>query len=237
MGMNADGTATLGPGTLKIGPVVGATSGAGSDELDVSCLVNNARIVPDVSAGDSKTMLCGRTKTAADTITWAISGSVDTDGRFGDGFLAFTWLHAGKLAEFEFIPSNDQGTSVKGQLKVAPLEMGADDYGEYQDSDFEFGLDNFDPATDVTWGAATGSPIVSGTVPLTGVTAGTPGTYQPSTATPPWSFGALVADPIIGSEGSAMASKAAFTTGQYVKTGNNDEAYWTGTEWKAGRAS
>lgn len=231
MGMNADGTATLGPGTLTIGLA------GGSSTLDVSCLVNNARIVPDVTTGDTKTMLCGRTKTAADTIGWAISGSVDTDARFGDGFLAFTWKNAGKLADFEFSPSSDQGTTVKGQLKVAPLELGADDYGDYQDSDFEFSLDNFDPSTDVEWGAETGSPLVTGTVPLTGVTAGTPGTFQPSTATPPWSFAALVADPVIGSEGSAMASKAAFTTGQYVKTGNNDEAYWDGDEWKAGRAA
>jgi len=39
-----------------------------------------------------------------------------------------------------------------GNLKLAPLELGADNYGDFLNSDFEFGLDNFDPMTAVTYG-------------------------------------------------------------------------------------
>lgn len=222
-----DGTGTLGPGELKIGPV-GAT-------LTISCMVNNMRVVPDVDEGDTKTMLCGTTKRSADTITWSLQGNLDTDFGYGDGFAAYTWAHAGEVSDFEFTPSSAVGTTVTGQLKVVPLEFGADDYGDYLDSDIEFGLVDFDPATALTFGEDTGSPTVDGTVPVTGVTAGTPGTYVPSTATPPTSLIALRANPAIGDAGTAKPG-AAWTAGQSIVVGDQSQAYWDGSTWQAGTA-
>jgi hypothetical protein len=142
--MATDGTGTLGPGELSIGAV--------GSEIDVSCLVNNVAIVPDISEGDEKTMLCGTTKRAADTISWSLSGNVDVDAGTDAGFFAMTWQNIGAIVPFTFTPSTELGTVVVGNLKLAPLELGADNYGEYLNSDFEFGLDNFDPATAVTYG-------------------------------------------------------------------------------------
>jgi hypothetical protein len=144
MSTTTDGTGTLGPGVLKIG--VTATA------IDVSCLVNNAAIVPDISEGDEKTMLCGTSKRSADTITWALSGNVDVDAGLSTGLFALTWNNVGGIVPFEFTPSTEVGTTVKGNLKLAPLELGADNYGDFLNSDFEFALDNFDPSTAVTYG-------------------------------------------------------------------------------------
>lgn len=228
MPTTTDGTGTLGPGELKIGPV-GAP-------LTISCMVNNMRIVPDVDEGDSKTMLCGTTKRSADTIEWSLQGNLDTDFGYGDGFAAYTWAHAGEVADFEFTPSSAVGTTAKGQLKIVPLEFGADDYGDYLDSDIEFGLENFDPAVALTFGEETGSPVVDGIVGITGVTAGTPGSYVPSTATPPSSLSALQANEVIGDDGSSKPG-AAWTTGQYIVLGDDSHAYWDGTGWVEGEAA
>lgn len=153
--MASDGTGTLGPGELTIGETATA--------IDVSCLVNNVSIVPDISEGDEKTMLCGTSKRSADTITWAISGNVDVDAGTESGFFALTWQHIGEIVPFSFTPSTALGTVVVGDLKLAPLELGADNYGDFLNSDFEFGLDNFDPATAVTYG----TPIVPLAAPAT----------------------------------------------------------------------
>jgi len=141
-----DGTGTLGPGTLTIGETAGP--------IDVSCLVNNVSIIPDISEGDSKTMLCGTTKRSPDEITWAIEGNVDVDAGLAAGFFALTWQHIGEVVPFSYTPSTEVGTVVAGNLKLAPLELGADNYGDFLNSDFSFGLDNFDPATAVTYGDA-----------------------------------------------------------------------------------
>jgi len=146
MTTTTDGTGTLGPGELTIGET--------ATPIDVSCLVNNAAIVPDISEGDSKTMLCGTSKRAADTITWALEGNVDVDAGLSAGFFALTWQHAGEVVDFTFTPSTEVGTIVTGKLKLAPLQLGADNYGDFLNSDFSFGLDNFDPATSVTYGDA-----------------------------------------------------------------------------------
>lgn len=225
MPTTTDGTGTLGPGTLKIGPV-GAP-------LTISCMVNNMRVVPDVDEGDTKTMLCGTTKRSADTITWSLQGNLDTDFGYGDGFAAYTWAHAGEVSDFEFVPSTAVGTSVAGQLKVVPLEFGADDYGDYLDSDIEFGLVDFDPATALTFGEDTGSPAVDGVIAITGVTAGSPGSFVPPTATPPTDLAALQADPVVGDDGS-NAPTTAWTDGQGVVLGDGSQASWDGTGWQAG---
>lgn len=152
MPTTTDGTGTLGPGVLTIGET--------GTLIDVSCLVNNVAIVPDISEGDSKTMLCGTTKRSADTITWALSGNVDVDAGLAAGFFALTWQNIGAVLPFSFTPSEEVGTVVVGNLKIAPLQLGADNYGDFLNSDFEFGLDNFDPATAVTYGDA-GTPLAA----------------------------------------------------------------------------
>lgn len=145
--MATDGTGTLGPGTLTIGEV--------GTLIDVSCLVNNVTITPDISEGDTKTMLCGTTKQSADTITWTITGNVDVDAGTDAGLFALSWQHIGEEVPFEFTPNAELGTTVAGTVKIAPLELGADAYGDFLNSDFEWSLVNFDPTTSVTYGSVT----------------------------------------------------------------------------------
>ena len=62
----------------------------------------------------------------------------------------------------------------------------------------------------------------------TGATAGAPGSFTPSGATPP---------PALNAMGGITASPAtAWTTGQYVVLADDTEAHWTGSAWEAGRA-
>jgi hypothetical protein len=71
-----------------------------------------------------------------------------------------------------------------------------------------------------------GSPITA-----TGATAGSPGAFTPTGATPPADLPALQA-------GSITASPAtAWTTGQHVVLGNNQHAYWNSLAWASGDAS
>jgi hypothetical protein len=146
MATTVDGTGNLGPGTLKIG-MTGTL-------IDASCLVNDARIDPNITAGDSKKMLCGNTKSAPDDIEWALSGNVDVDAGIEDGLFALSWKNIGAIVDFEFTPSTAVGTTVTGQLKLAPLSLGADAEGDYLNSDFEYSLINFDPVTAVVYGDA-----------------------------------------------------------------------------------
>jgi hypothetical protein len=139
-----DGTGNLGPGVLKFGET--------GTEVDVSCLVNNGKIEPNITAGDTKTMLCGKQKSAPDELEWTISGNVDVDAGKAAGFFAMTWQNIGAEVPFEFTPSTEVGTTVIGTCKLAPLSLGADAEGDYLNSDFEFALIDFDPATAVTYG-------------------------------------------------------------------------------------
>jgi hypothetical protein len=72
-------------------------------------------------------------------------------------------------------------------------------------------------------------------VPLTGVTAGTPGAFQPPDGTVPTSLAELRADPVVGNTGSNHPG-AAWAEGQYVVLDNVSQthAYWDGTGWQSG---
>lgn len=62
----------------------------------------------------------------------------------------------------------------------------------------------------------------------TGATAGSPGTFTPSGATPPATLAAM--------SGITANPTTAWTAGQYVVLGNSTLAHWSGTAWAAGAA-
>jgi hypothetical protein len=70
---------------------------------------------------------------------------------------------------------------------------------------------------------------------ISGVTAGTPGTFQPSGVTPPADLAALKADAVVGDAGSNKPV-AAWVTGESVLLGTGS-AHWDGTAWLAGAAA
>lgn len=68
------------------------------------------------------------------------------------------------------------------------------------------------------------------TIPATGATAGTPGSFSPAGATPPADLTALTGG------GITATPTTAWTTGQYVALGDSSHAYWNGTAWTTGAA-
>lgn len=78
------------------------------------------------------------------------------------------------------------------------------------------------------WGDTARPPSTGGiSPPPTGVTVGSPGTFTPAGSVAPYDLAALQAM-------GALGQTAAWTTGQYVKLRNNQNANWTGTAWAAG---
>jgi hypothetical protein len=62
----------------------------------------------------------------------------------------------------------------------------------------------------------------------TGATAGIPGSFTPAGATAPANLAAL--------SGITASPTTAWTTGQYVQTGDTQHQHWTGTAWATGPA-
>ena len=122
----------FGPGTL----VIGATG----SEIDVSCLVNSAKVTPTKNAADSTTKLCGTIRPGKVTYTYALSGNMDLDVADESGFFALGWEAPGTVQTFTFTPSTEAGTSMAGELIIDPLEFGGDEAGATMVSDFEFTL-------------------------------------------------------------------------------------------------
>lgn len=79
----------------------------------------------------------------------------------------------------------------------------------------------------------TSEAVPPNATPATGATAGVPGTWTPAGSTPP----ATVADLIAGVPNAVIASPLlAWTTGQYVATGDAAQAHWDNAAWVAGAA-
>jgi len=125
-------TFDLGPGELTIGQT--------ATPVDVSCLVNNAKIAASKDQGDSTTKLCGTVKPGRVTYTYALSGNVDTDIADSAGLFALSQDHAGEEMDFSFTPSTEAGTEATGKLIIDPLDFGGDTMGDPMVSDFEFAV-------------------------------------------------------------------------------------------------
>lgn len=125
-------TFDLGPGSLKIGET--------GTEIDVSCLLNNAKIAASKDQADSTTKLCGTVKAGKTTYTYSLAGNMDTDIAEESGFFALTQEHAGEEMAFTFTPSTEAVTSASGTLTVDPLDFGGDTMGDPLTSDFEFAI-------------------------------------------------------------------------------------------------
>jgi len=77
-------------------------------------------------------------------------------------------------------------------------------------------------------GVFDGSGAVVPPVTATGATAGTPGAFTPAGATTPSN--------LAGMSGVTASPTTAWTTGQYVQTGDAVHCFWNGTAWMTGNA-
>jgi len=208
-------TGQLGPGSLTVG-----TTGS---EIDVSCYINNVGIEVTKDTTDQTVKLCGAARPGVTTYTYTLSGNVDVDLANASGLMALSWDNPGSSQDFVFVPNSDLGVSFTGTLVIDPLNVQADEYGADITSDFSWVI--------------VGKPTVDrgGALTISGVTAGTPGSFQPSGVTPPATLTALKADPVVGDAGTNKPSTA-WTTGQYVLTGDNNHQHWDSTAWVTGDA-
>jgi hypothetical protein len=122
----------FGDGTLTIGQT--------GTPIDVSCLVNSAKVTPSKDQADSTTKLCGTVRQGKVTYTYALSGNVDVDIADEAGLFALGWAYPGTECEFTFTPSIEAGTAMAGVLVIDPLEFGGDETGATMVSDFEFSI-------------------------------------------------------------------------------------------------
>jgi hypothetical protein len=205
-------TGQLGPGSLTVG--------ASGTLIDVSCYINNVGIEVSKNTTDQTVKLCGAARPGVTTYTYTLSGNVDVDLANASGLMALSWDNPGSSQDFVFIPNSDLGVSFTGTLVIDPLNVQADEYGADITSDF-------------SW-VVVGKPTVDRGAALTisGVTAGSPGSFQPSGVTPPADLAALKADPVVGDTGSNKPSTA-WTTGQSVNLGTGS-AHWDGSVWATG---
>jgi hypothetical protein len=125
-------TFDLGPGTLTIGHT--------GTEVDISCLVNSAKIAMSKDEGDSTTKLCGTVKRGSVTYTYALSGNVDIDIAENAGFFSLSQSAKGTELNFTFQPNLDAPMHATGILVIDPLDFGGDEMGQPLTSDFEFSI-------------------------------------------------------------------------------------------------
>lgn len=147
---------TLGPGLLKIG--------ATGTEIDISCLVNNAKITTDKDQTDSRLMLCGDTKPGTTTYTYRLTGNLDIDSDMADGIFEMSQEQAGTVQAFTFTPSTAGVASATGSLTIDPLDFGADETGQPLQSDFDWtcvGKPTYTYGTGVITAAAADSDAVA----------------------------------------------------------------------------
>lgn len=125
-------TAKLGPGSLTIG--------SAGTSIDVSCLLNNARVSASKDQTDDVTKLCGAVSAGKIDYTYSIGGNIDIDVAIDDGLFALSQNSAGSQQDFTFIPNTEVNVSVSGKLTIDPLDFGADEYGDDLTSDFEWSI-------------------------------------------------------------------------------------------------
>lgn len=120
----------LGPGTISIGDVGG--------EVDFSCQITEARLVPTVNADDPVPTMCGDQVAGSRTYTFALSGTLFQDLTLPDGIVAYSWQNFGTEVPFTFTPNTEAGTTATGILIVDPLEVGGGPAPDKLTSDFEW---------------------------------------------------------------------------------------------------
>lgn len=199
-----------------------------------SCQPTNVTITPDHEGTeeDSVEVLCGDTLagSVANVLTANLTSTSIQDFTNPAGLIAYSWAHDGEIVDFTWSPTSDTDDAWTGKVTVGALLVGGD-VNTRITTDMEWKI------TELTTPVRLGSKLVIGSaaVAITGVTAGTPGSFQPSDATLPANLTALKADPVVGDTGTSKPS-AAWTTGQWVVLGDASEAHWDGTAWAAGKA-
>jgi hypothetical protein len=200
-----------------------------------SCQPTNVNIAPDHSGTteDPVEVLCGDTivDSGGQTLTAELSITAIQDFTDAAGFVGYSWSNDGTEQDFTWQPTDQAADAWSGKLTVQAVIIGGDVSARLT-SEATW------PITELIMPTKLGGKTViggTGNVAVTGVTAGTPGSFQPSGATLPADLTTLKADPVVGDTGTSKPTTA-WTTAQYVTLGNGSHSYWDGTAWLVGEA-
>jgi len=212
----------------------------GSTSLDFECSATNIGVTSEGGDTTSLNTLCpeGSFSESAPR-TYSLAQTIVQDVESDDSVLWFAWQHEGEVWDAMYYPKTDSqknvvGNGLKGTVTVSlPDQIGNVEPGNFATSALVWSYQGRPTLVDDQGNPV---PVSGGTVALTGVTAGAPGSFQPSNATLPANLAALKADPVVGDGGSSKPSTA-WTTGQYVDLADASDAHWDGTAWIVGIAA
>jgi hypothetical protein len=207
------------------------------DGDDFSCQPTSVSIVPDNTAGGEGTeleVLCGDKLTdAGDAASFGAALTITAIQDFTNaaGLVATSWTKNGTTVPFEWQATASPSDKWTGKVTVQAVEVGGE-VGQRITTPVSWTITElFLPPR---MGGVQVIPNQLGAVPITGVVAGAPGSFQPGDATLPSSLSALKANSVVGDDGTNKP-QSMWSSGQYVVLGDASEAYWTGINWQDGR--
>jgi hypothetical protein len=202
------------------------------DGQTFSCQPTNVNIAPEHTGGDEEPIevLCGDTVSdaASATLTATLNMVAIQDFTNPQGLIGFAWKNDSQEKDFEWQPTEDPADTWTGKVTVQAITAGGDVAARLT-------TDVAWPITYLTLPVKLGGDVVIGSGAITGVTAGTPGSFTPA-GSEPANLAALKADPVVGDAGTSKPSTA-WTTGQHVLLGDASQAHWDGTAWVVGAAA
>jgi hypothetical protein len=200
--------------------------------LEFQCSVTQVAVTSEGGDVVSQNTQCpdgSFSETNPRTYQLSITGVQDVEDL--NGLMWWAWDHDTEVVSAQFWPKadgqgNPVGYGLEGDVTVSlPSQVGGGDIGSFATTDLVFPYNGKPTRID-----SDGNPSGGGAA-ATGATAGTPGTWTPSGATPPATAAAA---------GSVTASPdTAWATGEYVQgatAGTAGEMYWDGSAWTAGKA-
>ena len=110
-------TMTIGPGSLIFGET------GSPQEFNAQC--TSATVSWSFSADDDVPVLSGEVVAGDDTNTAVISGNCFQD-LTENGFTTWSWTNRGQVVPFIYVPNDDLGRAVVGEVKVRPTDVGGD---------------------------------------------------------------------------------------------------------------
>jgi hypothetical protein len=121
--------------SYKVGPGL-LTFGSAGTPTDATAQVTSATVSWSEDVEDDIPTLSGETLAGAANYTATLGGTFLQDIT-ETGLVAFTWTNKGTVLPFTYTPNNDEGASINGQVRIAPLSVGGDVRSQ-PTSDFEW---------------------------------------------------------------------------------------------------
>jgi len=200
--------------------------------MDFSCQVTSGALTGSPNTTDDTTpaTFCGPevVTTKVGVTSYALDATVLQDPNVAAGISAYLFEHDTKEAYFLLGLDGVNPPKAVGRCRVVAGAFGGDARVSLT-STLSLPVSR---KPDIMFGNATTSRVVLGTPAATGATAGTPGVWTPTGATPPANAAAATTAAIVATPATA------WTVGQYVQgstAGAGGEMNWSGTAWVAGR--